>query len=306
LGIAANVEATVTGNGRIEWTPERVTSGGEFSTTNANLAAAFGPVQGLSGTIRFDDLIGLSTPPGQRVAVASINPGIEVIEGEILYQLLPNQQVRIEGGQWPFAGGMLRMHPGLLNFSADQPRYLTFDVEGIDAARFLQRYGFENITATGVFDGVIPTVFDGNGGRVVGGSLVVRDGGGSLAYVGELTNRDLGYFANLAFGALRSVRYDALAIRLNGNIDGEMLTEVSFTGLGQGPGAQNNFLTRQVARLPFAFNIRINAPFRQLLTDARNLYDPTNLVQERLRREALERRNARQPAVQEPESGNQP
>ncbi len=314
LGIAANVEATVTGNGRIDWTPQQVTSGGEFTTTNANLAAAFGPVQGLTGTIRFDDLIGLSTPPGQRVTVASINPGIEVVEGEILYQMLPNQQMRIESGRWPFAGGTLLMQPGLLNFAADQPRYLTFDVEGIDAARFLQRYGFENISATGVFVGVLPTVFDQNGGRVINGGLVVRDGGGTLAYVGELTNRDLGYFANLAFGALRSIRYDALVVRLNGNIDGEMLTEVSFTGLGQGPGATNNFLTRQIARLPFAFDIRINAPFRQLLTSARSLYDPTILIDQNLpaliRAEAAAR--AAQPGptppdtVQEQESGDDP
>ena len=170
-----------------------------------------------------------------------------------------------------------------------------------------------------MFDGVIPTIFDGNGGRVVGGSMVVRDGGGSLAYVGELTNRDLGYFGNLAFGALRSVQYDALVIRLNGNIDGEMLTEVSFTGLGQGPGATNNFLTRQIARLPFAFNIRINAPFRQLLTSARSLYDPTILIDQNLpalmaaeraerARQAQERggQPRQGPPVQQQESGDAP
>jgi hypothetical protein len=322
-GVVSNVDGTVNGNGRIDWNSDRVTSVGSFSTSNASMAAAFGPVQGLTGTIRFNDLIGLSTPPGQRATIASINPGIEVIDGEVLYQLLPNQQVRLESGRWPFAGGLLRLHPALLDFAADRPRQLVFDVEGIDAARFLQRYGFENISATGVFDGVLPTVFDADGGRVEGGSLVVRDGGGSLAYVGELTNRELGYFGNLAFGALRSIRYDSLVIRLNGNIDGEMLTEVSFVGLGQGPGARNNFLTRQIAQLPFAFNIRINAPFRQLLTSARSLYDPTILIDQNLpallraEAEADDAARARlapsppasqslAPGVQQQESGNQP
>jgi translocation and assembly module TamB len=320
LGVAANVDGTVTGNGEINWSPDGVTSTGEFSTQNASLAAAFGPVAGMTGTIRFDDLLSLQTPPGQRVSIASINSGIEVIDGEIFYQLLPGQQVRVEGGRWPFAGGTLRLHPALLEFAADRPRHLTFDVEGIDAARFLQRYGFENITATGVFDGVIPTVFDANGGRVVNGGLIVRNGGGTLAYVGELSNRDLGYFGNMAFGALRSVRYDELVIRLNGNIDGEMLTEVSFNGLGQGPGAQNNFLTRRIAQLPFTFNIRINAPFRQLLTSARSLYDPTVLIDQNLpallREQAAAEARARgeapptgpaaEPRVQQPDSGNQP
>ncbi len=314
LGVVANVDGTVSGSGRIAWTADGVASTGRFSTDDTDLAAAFGPVAGLSGTIVFDDLLGLTTPPGQSVRVASINPGIEVTDGSISYQMLVNRRVRIEGGQWPFAGGTLRMLPALIDYAADQPRYLNFDVEGVDAARFLERYGFENITATGVFDGVIPTIFDGNGGRVVGGSLVVRDGGGSLAYVGELTNRDLGYFGNLAFGALRSLEYETLVIRLNGNIDGEMLTEVAFAGLGQGAGAQNNFLTRQIARLPFAFNIRINAPFRQLLTSARSLYDPTILIDQNLpdlvRAEAAERaRQARERGgtpVQQQESGDPP
>jgi hypothetical protein len=317
LGVVANVDGTVAGQARIAWTSDGVSSTGRFSTDDTDLAAAFGPVTGLSGTINFDDLLSLTTPAGQRVRIASINPGIEVVDGTISYQMLLNRRVRIEGGQWPFAGGTLRLLPGLIDYAADQPRYLSFDVEGIDAARFLERYGFENITATGVFDGVIPTIFDGNGGRVVGGSLVVRDGGGALAYVGELSNRDLGYFGNLAFGALRSVRYDALAIRLNGNIDGEMLTEVNFTGLGQGPGARNNFLTRQVARLPFAFNIRINAPFRQLLTSARSLYDPTILIDQNLpalieaeqaeRARQVHERSGRptaQPAVQQSDRAN--
>lgn len=314
LGVAANVDGTVTGVGRINWTADAVTSSGNFTTDTMDLAAAFGPVQRLSGTINFDNLLTLSTPPGQRVLLGSVNPGIEVVDGELRYQMLSTRQLRIEGGQWPFAGGTLRLHPGLIDLAADQPRYLTFDVEGIDAARFLQRYGFENISATGIFDGVLPTVFDQNGGRVVNGGLVVRDGGGTLAYVGELTNRDLGYFANLAFGALRSVRYDALVVRLNGNIDGEMLTEVSFTGLGQGPGATNNFLTRQIARLPFAFDIRINAPFRQLLTSARSFYDPTILIDQNLPaliRAEAEARAARRPqappdTVQEQESGDDP
>ncbi len=304
LGVVANVDGTVTGSGRIAWTVDGVTSTGRFSTDDTDLAAAFGPVDGLSGTINFDDLLGLTTPPGQTVRLTSVNPGIEVVNGVVGYQMLLNRRVRIEGGQWPFAGGTLRLLPGMIDYAADQPRYLSFDVEGIDAARFLERYGFENITATGVFDGVIPTIFDGNGGRVVGGSMVVRDGGGSLAYVGELSNRDLGYFGNLAFGALRSVQYDALIIRLNGNIDGEMLTEVSFTGLGQGPGATNNFLTRQIARLPFAFNIRINAPFRQLLTSARSLYDPTILIDQNL--PALLQAEQAERARQARERGQQP
>jgi translocation and assembly module TamB len=312
LGVVASVEGAVSGSGEVRWTPDGVTSDGSFTTDRLDLAAAFGPVERLSGTIRFDDLIALTTRPGQEVRLGSVNPGIEVVDGVVRYQLLSGQRVRIEDGRWAFAGGNLLLQPALLDFAADRPRYLTFDVSNVDAALFLQRYEFDNLTATGMFDGVLPTVFDGNGGRVLGGSLVSRDGGGGLAYVGELSNRDLGTMANIAYGALKSLRYDNLVIRLNGNIDGEMLTEVDFRGLAQGEGAERNLLTQAISRLPFSFRIRINAPFRQLLTSARGLYDPTILIDQNLpallraEREAAAAARAKDTAVQVQESEDRP
>src|SRR3546814_16123806 len=74
-----------------------------------SLAAAFGPVTGLSGDIHFSDLLGLETPPGQTMRMGSVNPGIEVTSGVVHYQLLKGQQVRIEDGKWPFAGGELTL-----------------------------------------------------------------------------------------------------------------------------------------------------------------------------------------------------
>lgn len=281
LGVIANADGLVTGQGAIDWDATGVRSTGDFSTERLDFAAAFGPVQRLSGRLHFNDLLNLSTPPHQEVLLGSVNPGIEVTDGRLLYQLTPGQKVRIEGGRWPFAGGELRLQPAWLDFGAEVPRHLTFDVSNVDAALFLQRFEFENITATGIFDGVLPTVFDQDGGRVDGGRLVSRSGG-SLAYVGELSNRDLGTYANLAFGALKSLRFDSLAISLNGAIDGEMLTQVDFAGLSQGQGASRNILTRAVEQLPFAFSIRINAPFRQLLSSARGLYDPTSLIEQNL------------------------
>jgi hypothetical protein len=281
LGVIADAQGVMTGNGRIEWDAQGIRSTADFATDRMDFAAAFGPVERLSGRLHFDDLLNLSTPAHQEVLIGSVNPGIEVTDGRLLYQLRPGQKVRIEGGRWPFAGGELRLQPAWLDFGAEVPRRLTFDVSNVDAALFLQRFEFENISATGIFDGVLPTVFDQSGGRVEGGLLVSRSGG-SLAYVGELSIRDLGTYGNLAFGALKSIRYNSLAVRMDGAIDGEMLTQVDFTGLSQGEGAMRNILTRAVERLPFTFSIRITAPFRQLLSSAQGLYDPTTLIEQNL------------------------
>lgn len=282
LGVVANVQGSVVGDGRIEWTADGVTSRGTFATADASLAAAFGPVTGLTTTLSFDDLIGLKSAPGQVAKIKEINPGIPVVDGEIEYRLLGDNRVRIEGGSWPFGGGKLLLHPTTLDFNADKARRLSFDIVGVDAAVFLQNFGFDNINATGVFDGTLPVEFDGLGGRIVGGRIDSRAGGGTLAYVGELSNRNLGTIANFAFGALRSLKYDDLTIILNGDLDGEMVTDIRFGGVGQGEGATRNFLTNQVAKLPLVFNVKIKAPFRQLLTSAKGFYDPSLLIEQNL------------------------
>jgi translocation and assembly module TamB len=282
LGVIAEVEGSVSGRGQIRWSPDGVTSDGMFRTDNTNLAAAFGPVEGISGEIRFTDLLGLVTESGQLGTIAVANPGIAVENGEVRYRLIGEQRVAVEGGRWPFAGGALVLEPTVLDFGQDVERRMTFRVEGVDAAQFLQQFEFGNLNATGTFDGVLPMVFDQRGGRIVDGRLAVREGGGTLAYKGEVSRENLGTWGNIAFGALRSLRYESLNVTLNGPLAGEMVSEIRFAGVSQGEGAKRNFLIDRVARLPFVFNVTVRAPFRQLLDSVRSYYDPGRLIERNL------------------------
>ena len=298
FGVIADVRGTIAGQGDIAWSPAGVTSTGTFRTDGTDLAAAFGPVTGIAGTIRFTDLLALQSAPGQVARIATINPGVPVSDGRITYQTLPNSRVRVEGARWPFAGGTLTLDPTLLDFAAAGSRRMTFRIDGAAADQFLQQFDFKNLNATGVFDGVVPMVFDNAGGRIENGRLTVRDGGGGLAYVGDLTQKDLGLWGNLAFQSLKSLRYRNLAIVMNGALAGEMITEVRFAGISQGAGAKSNFLVRRLQKLPFVFNIRIRAPFRGLLDSAASFYDPSRLIQRNLP-QLLERQN-RTPAPPPP------
>ncbi|MEO7410815.1 MAG: hypothetical protein ABIU10_05785, partial [Sphingomicrobium sp.] len=107
-GVIALVNGSVQGRGQINWRGDgKVTSTGVFSTDGTDLAATFGPVTGLKGTIHFTDLLALQTAPGQAFSVASINPGILVENGQIHFQILSSQLVKVERGEWPFMGGRL-------------------------------------------------------------------------------------------------------------------------------------------------------------------------------------------------------
>lgn len=275
LGVVANAVGTVTGTGRIDWNPDGVTSSGTFTTDGLDFAAAFGPVRGARGTIRFTDLLNLTTAPDQRLTVASINPGIEVLEGEVAFDVRDGRTLAVSGGRWPFMGGWLVLEPVTMNFGVGEERRYVFRVQGLEAARFVQQMELGNLNATGVFDGVLPIVFDEMGnGRIEGGLLDSRPPGGNVSYLGELTYEDMGAIANFAFAALRSLDYKVMQIRMDGPLTGEIVTRVRFDGVSQGEGTKRNFITRQVAGLPIRFNVNIRAPFYQLITSIRAMYDP--------------------------------
>ena len=290
-GIIALVNGVLTGQGEIAWDGRNTTSSGSFGTDDMDFAAAFGPVEGFRTRVNFTDLLGLVSAPEQMAEADVIRTGIDVFDGRIRYQLLPGLRVKVEAGAWPFAGGELRLEETVLDFSKPSAKRLTFRVIGLNAALFIQQMEFSNISATGTFDGVIPMVFDERGGRIVGGSLVARPEGGTLSYIGELTDKQLGVYGKLAFDALKSLRYSKLTIGLDGALEGEFVAAIELDGIARntalttapsGSGIRG-FVTRraftQLAKIPFEFNISVRGPLRALLGTMRSFEDPTNLIQ---------------------------
>jgi hypothetical protein len=200
-------------------------------------------------------------------------------------------RVRIEGGSWPFAGGELILDDTILDFSRPTMKRLVFRVQGLDAARFISQMEFSNIATTGTFDGIIPMEFDQSGGRIVGGRLIARSEGGTLSYIGELTDKQLGTYGKLAFDALKSMRYSKLTINLDGDLAGEFVAGIELDGIARDPalsavgtgGGISGMVARralgQLAKIPFEFNITIRGPFRALIATARSFEDPSNLIE---------------------------
>lgn len=282
LGIVSNLEGTVRGSGRIDWDAQKVTSRGRFSTDALAFAAPFGPVKGLSGDVVFTDLLGMVTAPDQKLKIASLNPGIEVTDGVLSFQMEPRYLLRVNGARWPFMDGVLTLEPATMTIGASETRRYKLTVQGLNAATFVQHLELGNINATGVFDGALPLVFDENGGRIENGFLRSRPPGGNVSYIGALTYKDLSAMGNFAFAALKSVDYQQMEIGLGGSLSGDILTRISFDGLSQGKGASKNFLTKQVARLPIHFIVNVKAPFMSLFGNMRSLYDATYIKDPRL------------------------
>ncbi len=285
-GVIALVNGTVRGTGRIDWRAGgKVTSTGDFSTDGLDLAAPFGPVTGIKGNVHFTDLLGLQTAPGQQLSIDSINPGILVEKGSIRFTLLPGRLVRVERGEWPFMGGTLILQETILDFSRPTAKRLTFEIVGLDANVFVSSFGFREIQATGTFDGVLPMVFDEEGGRIVGGRLEARPPGGTLSYVGTIDRANLGFAAKLAFDALKDLRYRSMIVRLDGDLSGEFATRITIDQLGlSGSTGAAKLVRSAFAKVPFRFNINIRGPFRALLQTAKSIRDPRQHINDVLPR----------------------
>jgi hypothetical protein len=278
-GVVALVQGTVQGHGRIDWTGSgAVTSTGDFSTRNMDLAAPFGPVEGLATSIHFTDLLNLETAPGQVATVRSTNPGIIVDNGVIRYQLLPNNLVKIERGEWPFMGGKLILDETILNFGSPSPKRLTFELQGFDARQFIDNLGFAGLQITGTFDGVLPMIFDESGGRIVGGRLDSRDPGGEFAYTG--TKPKAGMVAGLAFDLLSDIKYRSMTIRLDGDLAGEFATRFTIRqiSLSNRGGLAGSLIRGAFKNVPLQVNLNISGPFRALIQMAKGFKDPRQVI----------------------------
>lgn len=277
-GVVALVNGTVTGKGRIDWTGSgTVTSTGEFATRDMDLAAPFGPVTGLTTDIHFTDLLGLETAPHQVATTATINPGIEVDNGIIHYQILPGQLVKIERGEWPFMGGKLILHETILNFGSPSAKRLTFELQGFDAKQFVDTLGIQGLEIDGTFDGVLPMIFDENGGRIVGGRLDSRPPGGELKYSGT---KPSGLVAGTVFALVSDLKYRGMTVRLDGDLAGEFATRLTVdrVSLGSGGGLLGGLVRSAFSKVPLQLNVNINGPFRALIEMSKAFKDPTQTI----------------------------
>jgi hypothetical protein len=167
----------------------------------------------------------------------------------------------------------------VLNFARPTEKRLTFEVVGLDAKTFVDSLGFKELDASGTFDGVLPMIFNEEGGRIVGVRLDSRPPGGTLSYVGVINRADMGMMAKIAFDALKELRFRSMIVRLDGDLAGEFTSRLTIEQLGlSGESGPAKILRNAFAKVPFRFNITIRGPFRSLIQTAKSYRDPRQQI----------------------------
>jgi hypothetical protein len=90
---------------------------------------------------------------------------------------------------------------------------------------------------------------------------------------------DLGTMGNIAFNALRDLRFRSMTIRLDGDLAGEFGARIAIDGvaLGQSNKTQR-FIRGLLAKVPIRLDVNISGPFRSLIAMTKSLSDPRPLI----------------------------
>jgi Dicarboxylate transport len=286
-GVVTDMEGRVDATANFNWTRDAsIRSSATIETTDLDFLIELGPVSGVSGAIKFDDLLNARTAGPQTVKVGLLNTGgIPIENGTVQFELPGNNTLKLEDASWPFAEGKLSVRPATWAFR-DGDQTFAIDVEDVDLAKLLRLTDVPNLEIDGKVSGVFPIEVRNGNIEIVGGRLKAREGGGVIRYTGpnpsppppppgfieRVRQRLFGKppltGADLAIAALRALEYKILEITVDGRISGDLKVGVILEGANQ----------QVLSGLPFKFNVKINVPVGQLLDNLNRIQNINNIV----------------------------
>lgn len=211
------------------------------------------------------------TPEPQRLAMALVDVGLPLEDGQVELLLHPEGRVEVREATWRFAGGRLRAGADLALLTAHQSGVLL--AEGLDVATLAALLEVEGLAGTGTLAGALPVFRDGDRLEVRQG--VLRSvGGGTLRW--HPAGRDAlaarpGMDVLLA--ALDDFHYDRIELELDGDLRGAM--EVQLHLRGSNPNLQQG--------RPVELNVSVDARLADLVAAGRASYRVPEIVEKRLR-----------------------
>lgn len=258
--------------GEIAGTARLTVSDFSFQTTR------LGRVEGVSGEVVFSDVMGLTTVPENRVRIGSLNPGIPLRDGEVSFQLIAGETLRLDAVTFPFAGGSLNLAPMDWPFAAAS-RDARLEARGIELAELVEILRLPDTRATGTVSGTVPVTFTGTSVRVNDAVLTADPRGGRLAYTGGATGAaaEEDTNARLAFEALRDLEFTVLEISLSGDLADRMRSGIRLSGRNLQPLPMDRRITVAPGQ-PFEFAMSFDLPLGELLAANRQLFDQSRIL----------------------------
>ncbi|MEQ9505880.1 MAG: YdbH domain-containing protein [Hyphomonas sp.] len=239
-----------------------------------------GRVSGVNGRIDFADLMALSTVPAQEFRLSSVNPGIPLSNGRIVFDLREGKTLHLDTVTFPFGGGTLAIAPfdwALDSGIVDQSVAVTADK--IDLSQLVEVLKLPDTVATGTVSGTFPILFTDNRVLIKDARLRADDPGGRLSYTGGAVDAAAGQDANasLAFDALRDLRFNVLEIGITGDLAGDMRADLLLAGENINSLPLGNRLTLPPGQA-FEFAMGFDLPIGKLIENNLGLVSQQDVI----------------------------
>ncbi len=260
-GFLSNGRGTITGLADFTIRSGILAGTGEINAVNFGFDTfRTGAIDGINGRISFSDILTLTTPPGQRVTIARLNPGIPLEDGEIEFQILGGKQANIERASWPFAGGTLDIDPTRWSIAGTSD-ILKVNARAIKLAQLINILSLPDVKAEGTISGTFPIELRGGNAFIRDARLAADNNGGKLSYTGDAARQagSADERVQAAFTALRDFRFTVLEIGVDGNLVDDII--VSARLLGSNPDVYGG--------AEFDFNISVDSKLAQLIQSGR-------------------------------------
>jgi len=237
-----------------------------------DLRTPWGRIEGIHGTLQVDGPEPLSTPPGQLLAIRSMDVGLPLLDGLIEFQLFPDGAIDIQSATWHWAGGTLRA-AGVLQPDAETNE-ATLHVEGLELELLFEQVQLEGLSGSGKLAGYVPIFQDGEQIRIEGGRLAATGPGRIRLAPSVVLGAAAGPDSQLAliFDVLEDFHFEELSMDLDGDTRGELDLGVHLKG------SNPNFEGGRVVE----FNLNLEARLADLVRTGLTVYRLPDKIQERL------------------------
>ncbi|MCB9954298.1 MAG: YdbH domain-containing protein [Caulobacterales bacterium] len=218
---------------------------------------------GVTGDVRLKSLWPVETDGVQSISVERLDMDALALEtGEFDFAFPGDDTLYIERAEFPWFGGLIGVYEtsaALNGAEAD----ISLRAENIDITQLLEFINVSGLEGEGVLSGVLPLKIEGGKARIENGELH-SIGPGAIRYNGQVSDAagQKGQQAQVAFEILRDLRYNKLAVTIDGPLDGSIDFNMVFEGTGNVP------VNKQRVRVPVVYRINVDAALLELLSQA--------------------------------------
>ena len=303
-GMIESADGTIRLRSQASWGPQGFTTSARVAAEDLDLIVGGIEARRINAAIVIDDLLAMTTPPGQIASAAALDIGLPVRDLLVRFQLTrpsgadkPPLVLRVQSVDLNLASGTVTAAP--VAFNLDQPDgQLVLTVDKASVEDLLSLAQLEGIAASGTLSGRVPIAIRGDRFSISDGRLI-SDGPGELRYAPSeppavLRGADTG--VSLLLQALANFRYKSLAIDLAGSVGGPEqqggdANDAGSVELSQDRGGADE--TQIKMRIeganpdfydgyPVVFNLNISGDLGKIVTQSLRGYQTPDVVRRRL------------------------